>query len=70
MTIIQRKEMGEQQPAIDTVCDHCGAIYDLVDCTILQSGTVLCPDCAFENELKNEGSPNQYKLGILETVEV
>jgi len=62
MKIIQRKEVNKPQPAIDTICDSCGAIYDLLDCTICSCGKILCPDCQCKNPLKNSLKTNSNLL--------
>ncbi len=57
MILTQRGKSEELQPAIDTFCDHCGAIYDLADCYTSVYGNVLCPDCNAEGFGKNNSLP-------------
>lgn len=62
MKIIEKKRAVTNQPAIDTRCDNCGAIYDLYDCVISFSGHTLCPDCCNEARQLNILMPKEHEV--------
>jgi len=62
MKIITKKHAALQQPAIDTRCDHCGAIYDLYDCVTSFSGDTVCPDCYTEAQQLSILLPAAYNV--------
>ncbi len=45
MKILAKNRIIAPQAAIDTVCDHCGGIFDLNDGVVNASGKILCAEC-------------------------
>jgi len=64
MKSLRKKEFNEAQPAIDTPCDNCGAIYDRVDCATSSSGITFCPDCRSE-DLKHNNLLSDSNLALV-----
>ncbi len=62
MNLTMNDHLNQSQPAIDTLCDNCGAIYDLLDCTTGPFGKIFCPECSSQNFLANHKRPKKKLL--------